>query len=48
MYVKVYDGTYALGLKLKVLIYTCTCIMALQSSIHKPKIVTEKMFLSCL
>lgn len=33
MYVKVYDGTYALGLKLKVLIYTCTCIMALQSSI---------------
>lgn len=34
-----YDGKYALGLKLKVLIYTCTCIM---------EIVTEKMFLSCL
>lgn len=34
MYVKVYDGKYAQGLKLKVLIYTCTCIMALQSSIH--------------
>lgn len=39
MYVKVYDGKYVLGFKLKVLIYICICIM---------EIVMEKMFLLCL